>query len=170
MNDVLPWLEYKWSFDFPVGLYRAICARLRGTPAQLEETLRPLDAATLRRKPGAKWSLQEHAGHLGKIEELWQTRFEEFLRGEKTLTAADMSNRRTSEAGFNDLPLEPVLRGFRAARAATLARLDSLTLADAARVAHHPRLNVPIRLVDLCYFAAEHDAHHLAVIQAMIRG
>jgi hypothetical protein len=45
-----------------------------------------------------------------------------------------------------------------------VARLDALTLADAERTAHHPRLDRPMRLVDMCYFAAQHDDHHLAAI------
>jgi hypothetical protein len=48
-------------------------------------------------------------------------------------------------------------------------RLDELTAADFARVAHHPRLNAPMRLVDHVYFICEHDDHHFARIWELRR-
>lgn|GEM_PF-5393098 len=33
----------------------------------------------------------------------------------------------------------------------------------------HPRLGVPMRLIDLALFTVEHDDHHLAVISALRR-
>ncbi len=169
MADILPWLDYKWSFDFPVGMYRAICERLRGTPARLEELLRGADGATLTRQPGGKWSVQEHVGHLLVLEEtLHYPRFEQYLRGEAELMAADMSNRATSQANFNHRPMAELLREFRAMREKLMRLLDPLTLDDAARVAIHPRLKMPLRLVDLCYFGAQHDDHHVAVIRSLL--
>jgi hypothetical protein len=166
-SDVLEWLEYKWNFDFPVGMYRAVLGRMRGTPARLEELLGGVDAARLTRKPGGKWSALEHVGHLTVLEErLHAPRVEQYLRGEELL-AADMSNRATEEARFNERGAEELLREFRAAREKTLRRLDALTIEDAGRVARHPRLKVPMRLVDLCYFCAEHDDHHVAMIHQM---
>lgn len=168
MTDVLPWLEYKWSFDFPVGMYRAILERLRGTPARLEEMLMEVPRETLTRKPDAKWSVLEQVGHLWAVEDLHHRRVEQYLRGEKNLVAADMSNRKTNEGGFNQLPREVVLGQFRDARRNMMKVLDPLKLEDAARVALHPRLNVQMRLVDMCYFGAEHDDHHLAVIRSLL--
>jgi uncharacterized damage-inducible protein DinB len=162
--DPLPWLEYRWSFDFPAAMLPAIVTRLRGTPARLEELL--CDAPeTIRQRPApGTWSPQEHAGHLVAVEPLWQVRLSEYLAGAAALTAADMGNRRTEAAEWNSHPLAEVLAAFRSARAALVARLEALTLADAERTAHHPRLDRPMRLVDMCFFAAAHDDHHLAVI------
>ncbi len=168
MPDVLPWLEYNWSFDFPVGMYRAILERVRGTPARAEEMLRGVSREILTRKPGGKWSVLEHAGHLWTLEALHHGRIEQYLRNEKALVAADMSNRATSEAGYNAMPAETVLRGFREARAKMMQVLDPLNLAEAARSAVHPRLKRELRLVDTCYFIAEHDDHHLAVIRTLL--
>ncbi len=70
-HDVLPWLDYQWWFGAPVGLYRALCERLQGTPARLEERLRGApDTIAVRRDP-EHWSIQEHAGHLWRVEGLW---------------------------------------------------------------------------------------------------
>ena len=166
MSDVLPWLDYKWSFDFPVGMYRAVLERLRGTPARVEEMLAGRAAETLSRQHEGKWSALEHVGHLWILDaELHLPRIEQLLSGETTLAAADMSNRATFDRNFNALPGREVLAGFRAARATMMRRLDALTLEDAARAALHPRLQKQMRLVDLCFFAAEHDDHHLAVMR-----
>jgi hypothetical protein len=39
----------------------------------------------------------------------------------------------------------------------------------AARTAHHPRLDRPMRVMDLAVFVAEHDDHHLARITELRR-
>jgi uncharacterized damage-inducible protein DinB len=169
VSDVLPWLEYRWSFDFPAGMFRATVERLRGTPARLEEAVRSAAPDRLVRRPGAGWSAQEHAGHLVSVENLWHVRLGEYARSAATLTAADMENRATKGSGYNERPIDAVLEEFRLARTATVRLLDGLDLQAAARVAHHPRLDRPMRLVDLAYFAAEHDDHHLAAIHELLR-
>ncbi len=167
-SDVLPWLEYRWSFEYPVGMFRPVLERLRGTPSRLEDLV-PGASSFLTRHERKKWSAQEHAGHLWTTETLFDTRVGEFLRGEKELTAADMANRATTAAAYNDRSMGEILAEFRAARARTLEMLDPLTLEDAARVAHHPRLDRPMRLVDLMAFIAEHDDHHLVAITLLLR-
>ncbi len=47
-----------------------------------------------------------------------------------------------------------------------LARLRSLP-DRLDRVALHPRLQQPVSVVDLGFFVAEHDDHHLATIAAL---
>ena len=169
MSDVLPWLEYTWSFDFPSGMFRAIVERLRGTPARLEAMVRGASSDRLIRRLGESWSAQEHAGHLVSVEVLWHRRLEEYLLGAAILTAADMENRATEETAYNERSVQSILAGFCTGRAATVGILDGLDLEVAARTAHHPRLNRSMRLVDLCFFAAEHDDHHLALIHELLR-
>ena len=169
MSDVLPWLEYRWSFEFPVGMFRAIVERLRGTPARIEEAVRGAAPNRLIRRPDHGWSAQEHAGHLINVEGLWHVRLGEYARGAATLTAADMGNRATEGSGYNERPIADLLEEFRLARAASVRVLDDLDLEGAGRVAHHPRLDRPMRLVDLTFFAAEHDDHHLAAIHELLR-
>ena len=48
-----------------------------------------------------------------------------------------------------------------------IAQLEKLDSAVFPRSATHPRLGVPMRLVDLMLFIAEHDDHHLAAITAL---
>lgn len=166
----LPWFERRWAFDFPVDLYPDIIERLRGTPARVEERVRGLSSKVLtRREREGTWAIQENVGHLLVLEELPMGRLDDYLAGKETLRAADLTNRKSHEAGHNDKPVAAILADFRAARGRLMERLEGLSDADFARVARHPRLNVPMRLVDMCLFQAEHDDYHLARISELIR-
>jgi hypothetical protein len=57
-----------------------------------------------------------------------------------------------------------VLAAFRQARAAFVGRLEPLSHDALGRTALHPRLQQPMTVVDLAFFVAEHDDHHLAAI------
>ena len=168
MSRVPAWFERKFEFTFPVEQYPNLCVRLRGTPARLEEMLRGVAQQALVRKPGDKWSVQEHAGHLLDLEPLWLARVDDFLREGDTLTAADLSNRKTHEANHNARALAEILVEFRAARLRLVQRVRELQPALFGRSLLHPRLKQPMRLVDHLYFVAEHDDHHLARIWEMI--
>ena len=65
--------------------------------------------------------------------------------------------------------MQLILTDFREQRTQLVARLDNLTSDRFAAVAHHPRLNVPMRLVDMLFFQAEHDDYHLARMSELIR-
>lgn len=138
--------------------------RLRGVPPRLEDHVKSLSSETLTTRHEDRWSIQENAGHLLDLESLVQQRIEEFTAGANILHAADMTNRKTFEANHNDASIAEILAGFRIARTNTIERLDSLDDALFARTALHPRLNVPMRLVDLLFFTAEHDDYHLTRI------
>jgi uncharacterized damage-inducible protein DinB len=168
MSQVPVWFERKFEFSFPVEFYPNLTARLRGTPARLEEVLRGTPRETLVNREQEKWSAQEHAGHLLDLESLWMARVDDFARGGAELTAADLKNRKTHEANHNGRPLEQILADFRSARSATMQRLNSIKPDVLARTMLHPRLKQPMRLVDHLYFAAEHDDHHLARIWELI--
>jgi uncharacterized damage-inducible protein DinB len=156
------WFDRKFEFTFPVEQFPNLCARLRGTPARLDELVRMSPREALIRKPNGKWSAQEHAGHLLDLEPLWMKRIEDFASGRDELTATDLSNRKTDEAQHNERSIEEILGAFRKERGKLLDRLQEIELSLASRAILHPRLKKPMRLVDHLYFAAEHDDHHLA--------
>jgi hypothetical protein len=164
MSSVELWFERKFDLSFPETLYPNICARLRGTPARLEELVRPRGREVLVRKTDGKWSMQEQAGHLLDLESLWLARVDDYLGGAETLTAADLTNRKTTEANHNARPVGEILSEFRKSRTALLGKVNSLKPAFFSRTALHPRLKTPLRLIDHLYFVAEHDDHHLAKI------
>jgi uncharacterized damage-inducible protein DinB len=170
MSQVPVWFERKFAFLFPVEVWPNVCARLRGTPARMEETLRGRPHEVLTRQADGKWSAQEHAGHLLDLEALWLARVEDYVAGSEQLAVADLGNRKTDEANYNARALEKILTEFRAARGRLLRRVEELDPSLFDRAIPHPRLKTPMRLVDHLYFVAEHDDHHLARIWELING
>ena len=169
MSQVASWFGRKFEFTFPLELYPNLCVRLRGTPARLEELVRGCPRELLVRKSEEKWSIQEQAGHLLDLESLWSDRVDDFLGGSGQLTAADLTNRKTHEAGHNDRAVGEIAREFRDARMGLVERVQGLGAEVFGRSLLHPRLQQPMRLVDHLYFAAEHDDHHLARIWELVQ-
>jgi len=163
----IKWTDRRFDFNFPAGIYPEMIERVRGTPARLEELLAGLSPETLTNQADGRWSMQENAGHLLDLEALVSQRIDEYLAGNTTLHAADMSNRKTYDASHNNVPVDTILKDFRAARYGIVQRLESLGPEIFARAALHPRLNVQMRLVDMLFFQAEHDDYHLARISEL---
>jgi len=169
MSGLIPWFERIFKFDVPEGTFPNIIERVRGTPARLEERLRGLSQGVLTRKEAGAWSIQENAGHLLDLETLWAARVEDFIQGRERLQTADLTNRKTDEARHNDSPLVGILFSFRQARSGLVSRLEEMEPATFSKTALHPRLTIPMRLIDHVLFVAEHDDHHLARISILIR-
>ncbi len=161
MRELVPWLNRKFHFDFPVSLYFSVLARVSGTPARLEDAVRELSRGQLITKLGGKWSIQENAGHLLDEEDLFWRRLQEYLAGAERLSPAPYKN---AALKHNDAEIGDILRDFRTARGRQVTVLAGLRPEDFARTAWHPRLQIPMRLVDHLLFIAEHDDHHLARI------
>ena len=164
-----PWIDRKFSFDYPVSKFPDLLERWRGTPARLAERVAGLSRDVLTCRAGDGWSIQENVGHLLDLEYLPARRIEQILSGEPELIAADMTNRKTYEANHNDADVEPLLASFRAGRTRFVARLEDVDESGAARTAVHPRLQQPMRLIDMLYFTAEHDDHHIAAMHELNR-
>lgn len=169
MPQVAPWFDRKFEFSFPTALYSNLLTRLRGTPARLDELVAGAASERMVRAGQGKWSAQEHAGHLADLEPLWMARLEDFIAGRDELTVADLTNRRTFEAGHNRRPVKDILQEFRRARQTLLVRAEELDLGAFQRTILHPRLKVPMRLIDHLFFVAEHDDHHLAIIWELVK-
>ncbi|HYR77799.1 MAG TPA: DinB family protein [Pyrinomonadaceae bacterium] len=169
MVERTEWIKRQFSFGLPLGMYPNVVERVRGTPARLEDLTRSLSQEMLTRRDGDKWSIQEQAGHLLDLEPLGMGRLDDFEAGRETLRAADMENRKTHEAHHNTNTIQNILAAFRQKRMAFVQRLDDYDEAFVQRTALHPRLNMQIRVIDLVFFIAEHDDHHLARISELIR-
>lgn len=169
MTDRIRWTDRTFDFDYPVGLHHELLERLRGTPARLEERVRSLPEDVLTKRDGNPWSIQDNVGHLLDVEELWRGRLDDYDAGVETLRPADMSNRKTHEAQYNDKPIESILRAFRDMRMNLVARLEKLEPNRFSQTAMHTRLGKPMRIVDAMYFGAEHDDYHLARITELLR-
>jgi uncharacterized damage-inducible protein DinB len=162
-----PWIERKFEFNFPVGLFPVIIERLRGTLPRIECLVKNKPDEKLSEKINA-WSVKEQVGHLYDLEELWYGRIEDFLSGKEMLRAADMTNAKTDSADHNKKDLEELMKQFSSARNKLIVKIENIDEATASLTALHPRLQKRMRLVDFLFFIAEHDDHHLAKISELL--
>ncbi len=168
MSSPEPWFQRTFVFDLPNSRLPNILERLRGSPARLEERVHVLPAAALHVRLNDKWSIQENVGHLCDLEPLWIRRAEQVLARETELAVADLTNRPTDDAHHNDAPLDHILKHFRALRFRFVSILEWAAGPALERTARHPRLGTPMRLIDIAFFTAEHDDHHLARIAELM--
>jgi hypothetical protein len=107
----------------------------------------------------ATLSISSHSG---------SSRVNDITRGDSDLTVADLTNRRTHEGDHDQRPVEETVARFERARSALVACLQAAGNDVLERSARHPRLGTPMRLIDLAYFVAEHDDHHLVRIRELV--
>lgn len=169
MIERTPWTEQRFNFDFPSGKFPSIVERLRGTPARLEAMINTMPFMILNQPCNNGWCIQEHAGHLIDIEELHNNRLDEYEQGVKELSPADMSNLKTYNEVYAEKYIYNIVKDFARRRKQLVKRIEEYDEEMITRTAHHPRLDIPMRLIDMLYFIAEHDDHHLAIISDINR-
>jgi hypothetical protein len=155
------WFDRTFEPGLPAREAPGLLDRLRAAPDRAARLLEQTPDAIRIFKPDGRWSVQEHAGHLGDLEDLWASRLDDFDQGRQVLHPADLQNRRTHDARHNDRDVGALIAAFRTARTALVGRLASWSPAELSRVSRHPRLDQPMSVVDFCFFVAEHDDHHL---------
>jgi len=163
------WFNRKFPVIDDNGILPSIIERLSGTPARIEEMTANLDEALLTLKRNEKWTIKEEIGHLSDLEPLWLGRLDELVNGLPELRAADLTNQKTHTANHNAKPLKILQQQFRTQRQLFVNSLTGLNDEQLNNAALHPRLKTPMRIIDLAYFVAEHDDHHLARIREILR-
>ncbi len=173
MQNKMIWFDRKFDFSLPPEMFAIVIERLRGTPARLEEKVANVPKEALTKSEGEgegeKWSILENIGHLLITMELWERRIIDFKNRVKELYPADLNNTKTKKSNFNEQSLDKLVKEFRIRQENLVIEFESFSEEDAGLTAHHPRLNKPMRLIDLAFFIAEHDDHHLACITDLIR-
>ncbi len=163
------WFDRKFDFTSEQNIFPSILERITDTSLRLEHKISQINHSLYTHKPDGAWSMQENVGHLIDLEPLWQGRIEDILSGQQHMRPADLDNTATHRAQHNLRNMDDLLSDFREVREATLKQLANLSEKDVFRYALHPRLNTPMRIMDLFLFVAEHDDHHLAQITALQR-
>jgi uncharacterized damage-inducible protein DinB len=158
------WFDRKFELGLGGSAAPELLERLCRTPERLANAVSGLSPDVLTRRREGKWSIQENAGHLFDLEALWDQRLDDYDAGATELHPADVENRKTHEAAHNDRPISDIVAKFSAARGRIVDRLARMSPAELNRTALHPRLRQPMSVVDLCFFVAEHDDHHLRTI------
>lgn len=162
------WIDRIFTFDIPEGWLPNILERLKGTSVRIEEMTGNLNNVDVLFKPNGKWSIKEHIGHLSDFEILHLTRLDDFNAGKEVLSAADMRNAKTLEAHHNEKDLAILISDFKLVRNDLINRFEKMNDETMRFKSLHPRLKVMVKPVDIAFFIAEHDDHHLADIREII--
>jgi uncharacterized damage-inducible protein DinB len=164
------WFDRVFPPQTDNGVFPCILERLSGTAARLQEKINAVNVASIGTTSTEKtWSIKKEIGHLIDLEPLWLARALEILADKKDLKVADLGNTKTHETDHDAKDFDDLIQDFRKNRQALMTVLEDIMEQDLEKAAVHPRLGTPMTLIDLAYFVAEHDDHHLAQI-SILRG
>lgn len=145
------------------GLFPCILERLEGTAVRLRHKIVKMTGDLTAAQQG-KWSIHKEIGHLIDLEPLWHERMLQIIGDETNLKIADLTNQKTHTTNHDAVNIYDLITQFEAEREKLLITLRRITDQDLDKAAVHPRLGTPMKLIDLAFFVAEHDDHHLAQI------
>jgi len=154
------WFERNFTFGITPGMLPFLLERLEGTIARLEKKVMGLPDKILSEQPEGKWSIKQHIGHLAEVDEIALKRIDEMLVSTSPMTPAVFEPKQD----YTGQSVSKVLDYFAANRMKNLERYKSLSDFDLRKSSLHPRLKLLMTPVDLAYFDAEHDDHHLVKI------
>ncbi|HEY0653913.1 MAG TPA: DinB family protein [Chryseosolibacter sp.] len=160
----IEWFERQFSFGVPAGMLPFYLERLQGTLARLEQKVAGVPDEVLSSKHEGKWSVKQNIGHLAEVDEIANKRIDEMQQGITPMSPAVFEPR----LDYNAKPVNEVIALFRKNRAENLRKYSELSETALAKSSLHPRLKVQMTAVDLAYFDAEHDDHHLVRINEIL--
>ena len=155
------WVERKFEFGLSQDEFSNLINRLKETPEKIEQLTYSVSPKILTKRIDDSWSIQEHIGHIIDLEELHVGRIDDFSNKAKELRAADMTNKKTHEADHNQKGIAKLLQELRTTREKLINRMGELDDSILSHVSIHPRLNQPMKPVDMAKFIVEHDVHHI---------
>lgn len=160
---MIPWFERNLKFGYAPEMLPYFLERLSGTFLRIEYKVKGIPDELLSTKLNGKWSVKETIGHLSEVDAIANKRIDEMKAGLEILSPAVFEPQ-----DYNPWPIEKVLEQFYTNRTLNLDKYRSLKPEDLRRSSIHPRLKVPMTPVDLAWFDAEHDDHHLVGINELI--
>lgn len=163
------WFDKKFQFELSQNEYELILSRLNENPELISNLVSSLPMAILTKKVDNGWSIQENVGHLIDLEELHTGRIDDFIAEKETLRPADLNNKKTDEANHNEKNINDLLKQLKSARENFIIRMGNLGADILKYSSVHPRLNQPMRPIDMAQFVLEHDEHHIETIRGLIK-
>ncbi|HYG02243.1 MAG TPA: DinB family protein [Chryseosolibacter sp.] len=160
----LEWFERTFAFGVPTRMLPFYLERLEGTIARLEKRTLAIDDQMLSEKVDGKWSIKQNIGHLAEVDQVALRRIDEMRQGISPMSPAVFE----PKGDYNAMHIDDVLTFFRNTRMENLQKYASLTELDLVKSSLHPRLKVQMNPVDLAFFDAEHDDHHLVRISEIL--
>jgi DinB superfamily len=161
----IPWFERNLVFGKPKELLPYFLERLEGTIVRVEAKVQMASDIQLSKQIGGKWSVKQNIGHLAEVDEIANKRIDEMKNGIPVLSPAVFEPR----LDYNSMPVAKVIEFFREKRLANIAKYETLAPVDMTKASLHPRLKVQMTPVDLAWFDAEHDDHHLVRINQILQ-
>ena len=168
MNKRQLWFDHKFNLGIDIGWTDNVMSRIQDCAIRLEHYTKDKTDDILSKKNADNWSIKEHIGHLIDLEDLWINRFLQFELFVPDLVHADMTNLKTELANHNTMSIQNLLSEFKSERKRLINTFDSLSAKALIHDAFHPRLKVIMKPVDLLFFVAEHDNHHITSIKRML--
>jgi uncharacterized damage-inducible protein DinB len=138
-----------------------IVRRLRDQAEEVKRLTGGLaDEALARRVVEGKWSLKELAGHLWRVQQVFEGRLDAMLASENPALASWNPDHDPDFDRILEKSAPEVVESFLAARAAFLDRVLGLSPAEWHRPARHPDFpNYDVHF--MLDYLAHHEAHHL---------
>ncbi len=161
--EKLQWFERVFTFGLPKKMLPFYIERLEGTIPRIEAKVKDVPEEILSNRLDNKWSVKENIGHLAEVDEVANKRIDQMIAGISPLPPAVFEPK-----PYHELPIQEVINFFREARSKNIKRYKELSASDLEKVALHPRLKVMMSPVDLAWFDAEHDDHHLVRISEIL--
>jgi len=162
MNS-LRWFDRKMTFGLPKEMLPFYLERLEGTAVRIEAKVRNLSNEQLSLRPDGKWSIKQHIGHLAEVDQIANKRILEMRQGLEVMSPAVFEPQ-----DYNPWPIEKVVSFFRTTRNSNVETYRNIPENELLKSSRHPRLGVQMSPVDLAWFDAEHDDHHLVKINEII--
>jgi len=164
MMKKLDWFEREFQFGLPAGMLPFYIERLKGTIARLESKVIGVPEEIISHQLDGKWSVKQNIGHLAEVDEIAIRRMDEMIAGVPIMSPAVFEPRHD----YNKQSVHEVLAYFLKNRTKNIDRYETLNEDDIAKSSLHPRLKVMMTPVDLAWFDAEHDDHHLVRMNEII--
>ena len=163
-----PWMERDWSRWSQSVQSHALLDQLNDFPRAITALTIHLEPKVLLQTNEKAWSIQEHVGHLLAMESLWIARLDDFVLNRSILRPWNGHNSDVRAAQFNQQKMKALCRDFAEVRTAMVTFTKELMQTGQSFVAFNERQNRDFSLNDQVAFIAEHDAHHLQIIQYLI--
>ncbi|HTF21311.1 MAG TPA: DinB family protein [Chryseolinea sp.] len=161
----LTWFERTFTFGFPTSMLPFLLERLDGTIIRVQQKIDGIPEEHLGFRMDDKWSIKENIGHLLEVDVISGKRIGEIAAGQAMLSRADVQ----TAGHYNEMSIRAIVAEFTTGRQTNIRRLLALSEKELAMTSLHPRLKVPMSPVDLAWFDAEHDDHHLVRINQIVK-
>ena len=162
------WFDKKFKFELSLDRYDSTLKRLSENPDIIARLVSALPDEILTKRINNRWSIKNNVGHLIDLEELHDGRIDDFIAGKTILRPADLNNRKTDEANHNNKNIDDLISNLKNARENFVNRMKHLDVKVLSSSSIHPRLNLPMRPIDMAQFVLEHDKHHIETINELI--